>query len=181
VLTADSTARESTAKDESASSQGLNSTRETESEIHAHVLEIKADWPRGCAHEDWITAEKLIRTLVLAGESWEAIKAGVKRYAAFCKATGRLVANPGRWFAEISRPWLSPWTIPPKKGEAPAPNHDAAWAEAKARAQAIGFRGPYPQESVGVYATEVKNAENAKPAVPIAERRGLAGIKRISA
>lgn len=154
--------------------------RETEAEIRQHVMLIKAKWPKGAAHEDWITAEKLIRNLVTAGESWEAIEAGVERYAAFCKATGRLVANPGRWFADISRPWLSPWGIPPKPGDKPAPNHDAAWAEANWRAAAIGFRKPHPQESVGVYTTEVKNAENAKPMVPLAERRGLAGIKRVS-
>ncbi len=59
-----------------------------------------------------------------------------------------------------------------------APRHNAAWSEAKARAKAIGFREPYPTESASVYATEVKMAENAKPMAPIAERLGLAGIKR---
>jgi hypothetical protein len=63
----------------------------------------------------------------------------------------------------------------------PSRNNDAAWDEAKARAKAIGFRQPYPQESASVYATEVKQAENSKPVVPLAERRGLAGLKRIGA
>ena len=152
--------------------------RETESEIHSRILEIKAVYPKA-AHEDWITAEKLIRNLVLAGESWDVIQVGVERYAKFCKATGRIVANPGRWFAEISRPWLSEWIVPVK--EKAAPNHDAEWAEAKSRAKAIEFRDPYPSESASVYATMVKLAENTKPAVPIAERIGLAGIKRIGA
>jgi hypothetical protein len=154
--------------------------RETEAEIRQHVMLIKAKWPKGCAHEDWITAEKLIRNLVTAGESWEAIEPGVERYAAFCKATGRLVANPGRWFGEISRPWLSPWTIPPKPGEKPAPNHDATWAEARWTAKEIGFRDPYPTESAAVYATEVRQARDVKPKTPLAERRGLAGIKRVA-
>lgn len=181
LRTPDSHIRESTTKVESDTSNGSSVPRETESEgeIRAHILEIKADWPRGCPHEDWITAEKLIRNLVLAGESWDKIHDGVRRYAKFCKATNRMVQNPAKWFADISRPWLSPWTIPPKPGEKPAPNNDAAWAEANWRAAAIGFRKPHPQESVGVYATEVKNAESAKPVVPLAERRGLAGLKRV--
>lgn len=61
------------------------------------------------------------------------------------------------------------------------PSHDAQWSEAKARARAIGFREPYPTESANVYATAVKFAETAKPMVPLSERRGLAGIKRIGA
>jgi len=83
------------------------------------------------------------------------------------------------WRIWCRREHVAPTDTRASRFQQPAPNHDAAWAEAKSRAKATGFRDPYPQESVGVYATEVKNAENAKPAVPIAERRGLAGIKRI--
>jgi hypothetical protein len=158
----------------------LNVRGETEADIRQHILLIKARWPKGCAHEDWITAEKLIRNLVTAGESWDAIEAGVERYAKHCKATNRLVKNPSRWFADISRPWLSPWTIPPKPGEKQAPNHDAAWAEAKAAAKDIGFREPFPTETVSGYATAVKQAINSPLMPPLAERIGLAGIKRVA-
>lgn len=154
---------------------------EPEADIHAHILEIKADWPRGCPHEDWITAEKLARNLVLAGELWETVQSGVRRYAKFCKATNRMVRNPATWFADISRPWLSDWAIPPKPGEKPAQNHDAAWAEARSRAKAIGFRDPLPAETPTSYMTEIKRTERAPAMVPIAERRGLAGVKRIGA
>lgn len=153
--------------------------RETETEIRQHVMAIKATWPRGAAYEDWITAEKLIRNLVTSGESWEVIEAGVERYAKFCKATNRLVANPARWFAEIGRPWLAPWAIPPKNGEKPAPNHEAAWAEAKSRAKAICFRDPLPAETPTSYMTEIKRTENAPAMIPLAERRGLAGVKEL--
>jgi hypothetical protein len=181
LLTPDSLVRESTTKVESGSGQGSNSPRESEAQIHQRIMHIKAKWPQGGAYEDWITAEKLIRNLVTAGDSWDVIQSGVERYAKLCKATRRIIANPAKWFAEIGRPWLAPWTIPPKNGEKPAPNHDAEWAEAKSRAKAIEFRDPYPSESASVYATMVKLAENTKPAVPIAERIGLAGIKRIGA
>jgi hypothetical protein len=47
-----------------------------------------------------------------------------------------------------------------KHPPAAAPDHSAEWAEAKARGQAIGFRAPYPLESVGAYMTQVKFSEN---------------------
>ncbi len=43
------------------------------------------------------------------------------------------------------------------------PNNAAAWAEAKSRAHAIGFRDPWPQESVSVYLTAIKLEENLPP------------------
>lgn len=44
-----------------------------------------------------------------------------------------------------------------------APNLDLAWTAAKARAQAIGFRDPWPQESPSAYLTQIKFAESSPP------------------
>lgn len=154
---------------------------ESEADIRQHVMLVKAKWPEGGAYEDWITAERLIRNLVAEGTSWETIEAGVERYGKYCKATRRIVANPGKWFAEVGRPWLAPWAIPPKPGEKHAPNHDAAWSEAKTAAKAINFRAPIEGETAASYMTAVHMAMNVKPAVPLAERRGLAGVKRVPA
>lgn len=49
---------------------------------------------------------------------------------------------------------------------APAPNHEAAWAEARSRAKAIGFRDPHPQESPGAYMTDIKMAESSPRSGP---------------
>jgi len=46
-------------------------------------------------------------------------------------------------------------------GLQPAPNHTAAWAEARAHAKAIGFREPHEHESVGAYQTALKLTNNA--------------------
>jgi len=178
LLTPDSLARESTTKVESTSGQGSNSPRETESGIRQHIMLIKAKWPKGAGHEDWITAEKLIRNLVTDGTAWDLIEAGVERYAKFCKETRRIVANPGRWFAEVSRPWLSEWAVPSKDGK-PAPNNTAAWAEAKARAKDIGFRDQFPAETPESYMTAMDLDQSRPAQVPLAERRGLAGVKRV--
>lgn len=91
--------------------------RGTEAETHERVMLIKAKWPTGAGYEDWITAEKLIRNLVSSGTLWDTIESGIERYAKYCRATHRLVANPGKWFAEVGRPWLSPWDLPKSKAE----------------------------------------------------------------
>ncbi len=49
---------------------------------------------------------------------------------------------------------------------------EAAWAEARARAAAIGFRDPWPQESAPGYMTQVKLAEDARP-----RRRAPSGVE----
>lgn len=105
-------------RNKSKSTHAKADPREAESEIREHVMIIKAKWPKGAGHEDWITAEKLIRNLVSDGTAWDLIESGVERYAKFCKATNRMVANPGKWFAEIGRPWLSDWAVPSNKAEA---------------------------------------------------------------
>lgn len=62
-----------------------------------------------------------------------------------------------------------------------APNNDAAWSEAKARAKAIGFREPLPTEPIGAYMTSVKLAERPPVSQTHAARLGLDRIKRIGA
>jgi hypothetical protein len=140
--------------------------RETESEIFGHMAAIKSRYPKA-AREDWITAEKTARALVTdSGVSWDALQAGVERYRKHCDATGRIVMNPAKFFGDVDRPWFQGWPIPPKRGEKPAPNHDAAWAEAKSRAAAIGFRAPYEHETPSAYMTDIKHAENAPRSGP---------------
>jgi hypothetical protein len=50
-------------------------------------------------------------------------------------------------------------------GKAPPmkPDHSAEWAEARARAKAVGFRDPGAQESVGAYMTSIKLYEQRMP------------------
>jgi len=50
-----------------------------------------------------------------------------------------------------------------KPAKPQARNDDAAWSEAKAAAKEIGFREPWPQESVGAYMTNIKLERNKPP------------------
>ncbi len=86
-----------------------------EPHIRAHVDAIKAAYPKA-GRMDWITAEKGARNLVLNGDaSWVELVAGVERYAKHCAATGRIVSNPARFFADIDKPWSQEWPIPAGK------------------------------------------------------------------
>jgi hypothetical protein len=154
--------------------------RETETQISEHMLEIKAIYPKA-AREDWITGEKRARTLVLNGEaSWVDLQAGTQRYAKHCKATGRIPLNPARFFGDVDWPWSQEWPIPAKPGRSAPPSDEAAWAEANALAQEIGFRNPHPGETASSYMHDVKWERDKPP--PLELRRGLAGIggKRVT-
>ena len=134
------------------------------------VTNCKAVWPKGGA-VSWIQGEHLIRVRIGEGESPELIEAGTSRYGTYCLATGRIPKDPAKWYGDIEKPWLQEWAVPKADPGAAAAEakRDAAWAEAKSRAKAIGFRDPWPQESAATYMTQVKQAEsNGRPAPKIA-------------
>lgn len=63
--------------------------------------------------------------------------------------------------------------FPPKtpNGAGAAPNRDAAaWSEARALAQSIGFRDPFPQESAAGYLTQAKQAAEHLPSKSVQRR-----------
>lgn len=113
--------------------------RETESAIWEHVATMKAKYPKG-QREDWITAEKAARQLVVDGQAtWPDLVDAVERYAKLCKATARIPLNPARFFTAIDRPWSQPWEIPaPKASGAPAPLRSKTAAQLEAEASARG-------------------------------------------
>jgi hypothetical protein len=88
--------------------------REPEDETeHAEWEATAALYPPGAARVDWIAAEKAARQIVERGEaSWKDLRAGVKRYAALCLATNRLVTNPLKFFTDADKPWSQAWPIP---------------------------------------------------------------------
>lgn len=103
---------------------------------------------------DWPGAERLILALARSGAAtWIEIQQGIERYAALCRATGRLVLNPVRFFGDADRPWAQPWPLPA------APNPRAgreaeALAKLRDRRAAIGipeFRDASPGESADAY------------------------------
>jgi hypothetical protein len=79
---------------------------------HAEWLAVAELYPPGAARVDWIAAEKAARQLIEDGQStWDALRAGVTRYAAHCTATNRMVSNPAKFFTDQDKPWSQAWPI----------------------------------------------------------------------
>jgi hypothetical protein len=152
--------------------------RGTDAERHANFEKLKAVYPP-CVAANWLLGEKFSSALVSNGEStWPALIENARLYQAYCKATGCPVTNPKNYYVDKSK-WSETWPIPTKPGTPAKSNDDAAWAEARHTAKEIGFRDSWPGESVSSYARQVKEFRDRPPEVPLSERRGLAGIKRI--
>lgn len=107
------------APDKHGASTVLSAPRETsESEIFENVQSIKAKYPEGAGREDWITAEKRMRQLVIDGDAmWIDLEDGVARYRLHCRATHRTVMNPANFFGAVDKPWSQKWVIPKSKAE----------------------------------------------------------------
>jgi len=101
---------------------------EPEPEVHLHLEAIRAVYPRA-PREDWITAMRYARQLVEDGEaSWAQMTEAATRYAALCKATGRLVMNPANFFHASDRPWAQPWELPEMRAQPPPKGrYETAW------------------------------------------------------
>lgn len=97
----------------------VDAPRETsESEIFENVLGIKAKYPEGAGREDWITAEKHMRQLVIDGNAtWIELEDGVARYRLHCRAAHRTVMNPANFFGAVDKPWSQKWPLPKSKAE----------------------------------------------------------------
>lgn len=124
---------------------------------------------------DWPGAERLILAIERSGAAtWIEIQQGIERYAALCRATGRLVLNPVRFFGDADRPWAQAWPLP----EAPNPRASReaeALAKLRDRRAAIGipeFRDASPGESADAYRAaqeaECRSRERRPASHPIA-------------
>lgn len=133
-------------------------------DIHEFVGQLKDAYPK-TGRQNWISAEHHLRLVMARGHSASDILAGVIRYASFCAATARQSENPANFFAAVDEPWTQPWLMP---GKAQANGkHDAAWAEARARAKAIGFREAHPAETPISYQGAMDSHESQQRRTPI--------------
>lgn len=103
-----------------------------ETDARQRFLRLQAAYPKFAGRQDWLTAEHHCRNLVENhGESWDALTAGVERYAGFVAAGGvsspAFVITPAKFFGSADKPWTQPWDLPPTKAETRlAGNLDAA-------------------------------------------------------
>lgn len=133
--------------------------------------------------------EKTVAGLDMAAwESWKAYRHSIRKPIkppSVALAQKQLAAYGHSQMAvveqSIGQGWTGLFELKALNGKSAksAPDNSAAWSEAHARAAAIGFRAPWPQESSGAYMTEIKQAESAprsgpKSAAALAEKMRVA-------
>jgi hypothetical protein len=85
--------------------------------IQIRWAEIRNAYPEA-ASSNWLSAEKAARIRVAEGDAtWDELLAVVRRYAAYCLATARLVMDPANFFARSDKPWQQPWELPKTKAQ----------------------------------------------------------------
>jgi len=99
---------------------------------------VKSAYPKFAGRQDWVTAEHHCRLRIdQDGLTWDDLEAAARRYAAYVAAGGvsgpQYVMTPAKFFSSPDKPWLQPWTPPPKKPEQRLAANLAAAAEAKRR------------------------------------------------
>lgn len=128
-------------KRESARATSLQRAGETQpiddSDRHASWNACISAYPPYSGKQNLIMAESAASTLVASGRAtWALIEERTRRYAEFCRATGRQVMRPENFFATAPNPpCLQEWTIPEK----PAPKQQTA-------AERITYRPPECEE-----------------------------------
>lgn len=118
--------------------------------LQAEFDALRALYPRRAGDQRWQDAAKAIRARLAEGHTWDEMRAGVERYAAFVRATGRegseFVKQAGTFFG-TGKAFLETWEPPPSvvNGHAPkASSVDAdgipTWATAEERAELLRLR-----------------------------------------
>lgn len=94
----------------------------SEVDARKNMIAIRSAYPRGSGRIDWLTAEHHLRVRIHEGQTWDSIAAAVRRYAAWCEATGKIgtqfVMAPTKFFSAPDEPWNQSWDLPASKGDA---------------------------------------------------------------
>ena len=98
-----------------------------EAEIYAEWSATKPLYPAFTGRQDWIVAERTACRLVAEGlATWEDLRAGFRRYAAYVSAGGvsdsRYVLTPGKFLTAEDQPWAQDWA-PPQAAQSGALTH----------------------------------------------------------
>ena len=82
--------------------------------------ELQIIFPRRAGSQPWHDAKKAINARIREGHTWEEILAGAKRYAAFCRATGKEHSEhvmQAKRFCGPAKPFLESFDLPATAAE----------------------------------------------------------------
>lgn len=108
------------APSETEQSRGRAEQNTTASSTPAWFSEFKLAYPPRAGDQGWGRAQKAANARIAEGHSPTEFVEGAKRYAAFCKATGKLkteYVKQAATFLGPDKPFLQPWTPPPPKAQ----------------------------------------------------------------
>lgn len=111
------------------------------------LAEIKPIYPKRSGDQPWTRARKAIHARLGEGHTAEELVAGVGRYAAWCRATGKVGAETVKMAATFfgpDKPFLEPWT-PPQGGNASGTR--------------LGMAAPAPSESLAQTPDDIEEQE----------------------
>lgn len=77
--------------------------------------EFRATYPERNGNQPWNRARRAITARLADGHTWQEILGGTKRYAEWCRATGKLNTEhvmQAATFCGPDKPFLKPWTPP---------------------------------------------------------------------
>lgn len=81
-------------------------------------IEFKSIYPKRSGGQPWSRAKKAISARLKAGDSWDDILAGTRRYAAYCRATDKIGTEfvmQAATFCGPERHFTEPWNPPEEK------------------------------------------------------------------
>lgn len=104
--------------------------------VEPEFEEFRAIYPERNGNQPWNRAKRAITARLMDGHTWHEITDGTRRYAAWCKATGKLNTEhvmQAATFCGPEKPFLKPWTLPAGKADVRMVSNIDAAAEAKRR------------------------------------------------
>lgn len=135
--------------------------------------EFRNAYPQRAGSQRWRDAERAANSRVSEGHVPREMIDGATRYAAFCRAQGKLKTEfvlQAATFLGPNKQFLEPWTLPETQASVAAELRNAAelrqFGELRVRAEKIGYRQPLNGEDLIGYKTLVERAESQKPQRP---------------
>jgi hypothetical protein len=98
----------------------LSVTETFQETVKKRFTEFKAIYPKRSGGNPWGKAEKAIHARLQDGATWDEITDGTRRYAAFCKATGKVGTEyvlQAATFCGPDKRYLDDWTLPATKAD----------------------------------------------------------------
>jgi hypothetical protein len=132
--------------------------------------ELRDVYPKRAGSQPWTRAQRAANARISEGHRPQEFIDGAKRYAAFCRATGKIgteTVMQAATFLGPDKEFLNPYSLPETPATLAAERRQAAdvraLAELKSRAERIGFRAFTEQDDLLGYKTLLERFESNQP------------------